>query len=105
MAILAIITAIVSVVSAALGVFLMGFSSMPTAPSGVIPIDAGGTGATVNAVTWFFDLVFSGIAFLHNFFSDDFWAFVGACLSWLISMHFAYITYSIATGIIRAARL
>lgn len=105
LALLAIITAIVSLITAALGIFLAGFTSMPSAPTGYIPVEAGGTGVTVNAVTWFFDLILDGIAFFHNLFSTDFWAFAGSCLSFLISLHFAYITYSIAIGIVRAARL
>lgn len=95
MAILVILTAIIGILEAALLVATAAIQ-LPEAPTG---IDS--SGATVNVVTWFFDLIFDGIAFLHALLPADFWQFCGNCLTLLITAHLGFIAYSVATSLIR----
>lgn len=86
MALLAVISAIVAVVTA----LIVAVGKAVTLPAGLN-----------TALAYGMQFIISGFGFLRNLFSDAFWSFITTGLGVIIGAHLAYFAYSVGISIWR----
>lgn len=86
MALLAVISAVVGVITA----LIIAVGKSFTLPAGLN-----------TALAYGMQLIVSGYGFLRNLFSDSFWSFVSSGLAVVVAAHAAYFAYSLGMSVWR----
>lgn len=86
MALLAVISAVVAIISG----LIIAVGKAVTLPSGLN-----------TALAYGMQLIVSGFGFMRNLFSDNFWNFVTSGLAVVLAAHLAYFAYSLGMSIWR----